>query len=144
MTTGSAIDLRLWCRKEVGHVLLHEPKSSSISAAVAADAALHRGVAEVEAESVTLMVGAAHGLDTSVYTIPYVSTWAASVPGKSPMEVVQGTAERVRSTAVRILDKLDTPKTGDGNPPGLDRDTLAHHTPAATQAVDRNEAVLGL
>jgi hypothetical protein len=25
------------------------------------------------------MVGAAHGLDTSVYTVPYVSTWASSV-----------------------------------------------------------------
>lgn len=129
---------------ELGHALLHEPKSSNMSAAVAADAALHRGVAEVEAESVALMVGAAHGLDTNSYTIPYVSTWAASVAGKSPMEVVQGSAERVRNTAVGILDKLETPKTGDGNPPGLDRDALGRRTPPVTQSVKGHEAVLGL
>lgn len=129
---------------ELGHVLLHEPKSSNISAAVAADAALHRGVAEVEAESVALMVGAAHGLDTSAYTIPYVSTWAASVPGKTPVEVVQATADRVRATAIGILDKLDTPKTGDGTPPGLDRDALSHRTPTTTPVVRRETEVLGL
>ena len=61
---------------------------------------MHRGIAEVEAESVALMVGAAHGLDTDDYTVPYVSSWASSVPGKSPVEVVQSTAERVRGAAV--------------------------------------------
>ena len=48
-----------------------------------------------------------------------------SVPGKTPVEVVQSTAERVRGAAVTILDKLDTPQVGDGNPPGLDREALA-------------------
>ncbi len=97
-----------------------------------------------------VMVGAAHGLDTSTYTIPYVSTWAASVPGKSPVEVVHSTAERVRATAVGILDNLPTVKVGDGNPPGLDREALAHRKqpkpiqPAAATAVRRDEAVLGL
>jgi len=110
---------------ELGHVLVHEPRSSSISAGNAADASLHRGIAEVEAESVALMVGAAHGLDTSLYTVPYVSTWASSVPGKSPVEVVQATAERVRAAAVGILDELETPKVGDGRPPGLDREAPA-------------------
>ena len=43
-----------------------------------------RGIGEVEAESVALMIGAAHGMDTSGYTIPYVSTWAARVDAKSP------------------------------------------------------------
>jgi len=99
---------------ELGHVLLHGPANQ--------DAALHRGVAEVEAESVALMVGAAHDLDTTTYTIPYVSSWASSVPGKAPVEVVQATAERVRATAIKILDQLDTRKVGDGNPPGLTRD----------------------
>ena len=64
-------------------------------------------------------------MDTSGYTIPYVASWASSVPGKSPVEVVQSTAERVRRTAVTILDKLDTPQVADGNPPGLDREALA-------------------
>jgi hypothetical protein len=130
---------------ELGHVILHAPKGSNLSAAAAADASLHRGVAEVEAESVALMVGAAHGLDTSSYTVPYVSTWAASVPDKSPVEVVQSTAERVRATAIGILDKLDTPKIGDGNPPGLDREALAHtHLAPVATAPRRDGTVLGL
>jgi N-terminal domain of anti-restriction factor ArdC len=102
---------------ELGHVMLHGPDN--------ADAVMHRGIAEVEAESVPLMVGAAHGLDTTSYTVPYVSSWASSVPGKSPVEVVQSTAERVRDAAITILDKLDTRQIGDGNPPGLDREALA-------------------
>ena len=131
---------------ELGHVLLHAPRDDVISTDVAADATLHRGVAEVEAESVALMVGAAHGLDTKSYTIPYVSTWATSVPGKSPVEVVQATAERVRATALGILDQLDTPKSGDGNPPGLDREALAHRKGLAPveHAARRDGTVLGL
>jgi hypothetical protein len=102
---------------ELGHVMLHGPDN--------ADAAMHRGVAEVEAESVALMVGAGHGLDTASYTVPYVSSWASSVPGKSPVEVVRSTAERVRGAAVDTLDTLDTPQIGDGNPLGLDREAPA-------------------
>lgn len=108
---------------ELGHVMLHDPDQTGIGAAagqVAADAAMHRGVAEVEAESVALMVGVAHGLDTTVYTVPYVSTWASSVPGKTPLEVVHATAERVRTAAVSVLDRLETHQVGNGTPPGLD------------------------
>ncbi|MFH5823102.1 ArdC-like ssDNA-binding domain-containing protein [Georgenia sp. AZ-5] len=97
---------------ELGHVLLHGPDNP--------DAALHRGIAEVEAESVALMIGAAHGLDTTTYTVPYVASWASSVPGKSPIEVVKSTAERVRTTAASILDKLATAQVGNGEPPGLE------------------------
>ncbi|NLU83007.1 ArdC-like ssDNA-binding domain-containing protein [Rhodococcus sp. HNM0569] len=99
---------------ELGHVLLHGPDAE--------DARQHRGVGEVEAESVALMVGAAHGMDTSGYTIPYVSTWAARVDGKEPVEVVKATGERVRKTALTILDQLDTAQIADGTPPGLDRE----------------------
>jgi antirestriction factor ArdC-like protein len=117
---------------ELGHVLLHSPADDTLATAaiteVAADATLHRGIAEVEAESVALMVGAAHGLDTSAYTVPYVSTWASSVPGKTPVEVVTSTAERVRRTALGVLERLDTAQVGDGMPPGLGRDTLIHRT----------------
>ena len=102
---------------ELGHVMLHGPDNT--------DAVMHRGIAEVEAESVALMVGAAHGLATDDYTIPYVASWASSVPGKTPVEVVQSTAERVRGAAVKILDQLETTKVGDGTPPGLDREALA-------------------
>ncbi|WP_342001877.1 ArdC-like ssDNA-binding domain-containing protein [Microbacterium sp. LWH7-1.2] len=98
---------------ELAHVDLHGPDHP--------DASLHRGISEVEAESVALMIGAAHGLDTSDYTVPYVSTWAASVDGKTPVEVVQATTERVRSTALAILSQLDTAQVGSGDPPGLAR-----------------------
>lgn len=111
---------------ELGHALLHSPRADAMSTEPAADATLHRGIAEVEAESIALMVGAAHGLDTSAYTVSYVSTWASSIPGKTPLEVVQSTAERVRSAAVGILEKLDTQKIGNGNPPGLDREAFSY------------------
>lgn len=103
---------------ELGHVMLHGPNNP--------DASLHRGIAEVEAESFALMIGAAHGLDTTSYTVPYVASWASSVPGKSPVEVVTATAERVRATAVTVLDSLDTPQLGSGDPPGLDRLPVVH------------------
>jgi hypothetical protein len=123
---------------ELGHVMLHGPDH--------ADAALHRGIAEVEAESVALMLGAAHALATDDYTIPYVASWASSVSGKTPVEVVQSTAERVRGAAVTILDKLDTRQVGDGNPPGLDREALAarHGVKPVQQVAQRQVEVLGL
>ncbi len=96
---------------ELGHVLLHGPDNP--------DGVGHRGIAEVEAESVALMIGAAHGLDTSTYTVPYVTTWASSVEGKTPVDVVIETADRVRKAAVSILDRLDTVQVGNGEPPGL-------------------------
>lgn len=99
---------------ELAHVKLHGPDNP--------DAAGHRGIDEVEAESVALMIGAAHGMDTSSYTIPYVSGWAGTVKDKDPAEVVQATGERVRTTAGAILDALPTVQIGDGDPPGLTRD----------------------
>lgn len=127
-----------WCRKELGHVILHGPDN--------ADAAMHRGIAEVEAESVALMVGAAHGLTTDDYTIPYVASWASSVPGKTPVEVAQSTAERVRGAAVSILDQLDTPQVGDGNPPGLDREalTVGRRTTPTQRAAQRQVETIGI
>lgn len=98
---------------ELGHVLMHGPNQQ--------EARAHRGVVEVEAESVALMVGAAHGMDTSEYTIPYVSTWAAQVKDQEPVEVVKATGERVRQTALSVLEQLDTPQVTDGTPPGLER-----------------------
>lgn len=118
---------------ELGHCLLHAPQPWGAEAGVCAEASMHRGIAEVEAESVALMVGAANGMDTSAYTIPYVATWATSVPGKTPVEVVQATAERVRTAALGILDALETTQISDGDPPGLDRTALTH--PAATRPV---------
>lgn len=110
---------------ELGHVLLHGPD--------AGEARQHRRIGEVEAESVALMVGAAHGMDTSGYTVPYVSTWAARAEGQDPVEVVKTTGERVRKTALGILEQLDTTQVGNGTPPGLERDTPTRE-PATRQA----------
>lgn len=99
---------------ELAHVKLHGQDNP--------DWAGHRGIGEVEAESVALMIGAAHGMDTTAYTIPYVSGWAGTVKDKDPAEVVQATGERVRKVAGAILDALDTVQLGGGDPPGLTRD----------------------
>ncbi len=98
---------------ELGHVMMHGPDNPDVTQ--------HRGITEVEAESVALMVGAAHDLDTSGYTVPYVATWATRVPDTEPADVVRKTGERVRRTAVAILDALPTQQVGDGDPPGLAR-----------------------
>ncbi len=113
---------------ELAHVDLHGPDHP--------EASLHRGINEVEAEAVALMVGAAHGLDTSDYTVPYVSTWATSVDGKTPVEVIQATGERVRSAALAILSQLDTTQVGSGDPPGLAREPKTGIT-AAEHGFDR-------
>lgn len=110
---------------EVGHVVLHDRDN--------VDAVLHRGVAEVEAESVALMIGAAHGMDTTAYTIPYVTGWAGTVQGKDPAEVVQATGERVRKAAGAILDALPTTQIGASDPPGL------VHDPEPVEATTRVE-----
>lgn len=111
---------------ELAHVKLHGPGNE--------DGVRHRGIAEVEAESVALMIGAVHGMDTSSYTIPYVSGWAGTVKDKSPAEVVQATGERVRQAAGAILDALPTVQLGGGDPPGLDRETPAAGTSRRREA----------
>jgi len=100
---------------ELAHVRLHGPENP--------EASRHRGIGEVEAESVALMIGAAHGMDTSIYTIPYVAGWASTVKDRDPVEVVKTTAEKVRNTAVAILERLDTAQVGDGTPPEITRTT---------------------
>jgi hypothetical protein len=111
---------------ELAHVKLHGPDNP--------DTTGHRGIGEVEAESVALMIGAAHGMDTTAYTIPYVSGWAGTVKDKDPAEVVQATGERVRKTAGAILDALSTVQLGGGDPPGLARDAArADRAPQAAR-----------
>jgi len=121
---------------ELGHVRLHGPDNP--------DWAGHRGIGEVEAESVALMIGAAHGMDTSSYSVSYVAGWAGTVEDKEPAEVVQATGERVRKTAAAILDAMDTMQLGAGDPPGLSRDAAprprAERTPPAPAEPSRPAA----
>lgn len=98
---------------ELGHVLMHEPDGDGRS--------VHRGIGEVEAESVALMIGASFGMNTDGYSIPYVASWSSTVAGIEPVDVVRATGERVRRTALGILDQLPEPPVGDGTPPGIER-----------------------
>lgn len=116
MDMDEAAQVKTLCH-ELAHVMLRG--DNPIASLIEAEA--HRGIQEVEAESVAAMVGAVHGLDTSDYTIPYVATWSTHVPDSSPVEVVQTTAERVRRAAITILEGLDTEQIGNGDPPGLAR-----------------------
>lgn len=110
---------------ETGHLVGHTPGDPDVPA--------HRGIAEVEAESVAAFVLAAHGVDSADYTVPYVSTWASRVKDVDPVTTVQQTAARVRTIALTILDGLDTSMVSDGDPPGLDR-SVRNGTPDRTPA----------
>ncbi len=73
---------------ELAHVRLHDP----------AEAVHHRGLAEVEAESVAYVVCRAAGMTPEDYSLPYVARWSNGDPA-----AVRLTAERVVSTAREIL-----------------------------------------
>lgn len=75
---------------EVAHMMLHMEGD---------DALAHRGIAEVEAESVAFIVAGAHGMDTSGYTFGYVAGWA----GSAEADAVRATGERVTRTARKII-----------------------------------------
>ena len=53
---------------EVAHMLLHCDEDS-----LKPEARAHRGIAEVEAESVAYLVATAHGMTTDAYSLPYVA-----------------------------------------------------------------------
>jgi hypothetical protein len=75
---------------EVAHMLLHAESYS------------HRGIAEIEAESVAHLVASVHGLPTDTYTLPYVAGWSDGKP-----ELVAATATNVLTTAKTILKVTD-------------------------------------
>lgn len=106
---------------ELAHALLHAPAPQD-RAVVAGP--FDRALAEVEAESVAYLIGSAHGMDTTGYSLPYVASWAG---GGDPAAVVRASAERVISTARDILTDLDTAHTSGGAPPGV-REALARRS----------------
>lgn len=78
---------------ELAHVLMHGPGNRPPG--------LTRAVAEVEAESVAYLVTAELGLDSSAYTIPYVTGWA-----DGNTDTVLAAAQRAITTARTITDTL--------------------------------------
>lgn len=113
---------------ELGHVLLHGPGQRPDG--------LTREQAEVEAESVAYVVTAAHGLDSSDYTIPYVAGWAGG-----NLELVARTAERVLSAGKDILTRTPPPPTLQLDTPTRDR--LRSRDTAATRDRASKEQTLG-
>jgi antirestriction protein ArdC len=82
---------------EVAHILLHcenEERSG--------EARIHRGIAEVEAESVAYLVATALGMTTDAYSLPYIAGWS---DGNSA--AVAATADRVLKTAKAILAEVE-------------------------------------
>ena len=66
--------------------------------ALTAEAIAHKGMAEVEAESVAYLVATAHGMHTEDYSLPYIAGWSDGKP-----EMVAATADRVLRTAKLVL-----------------------------------------
>ena len=81
---------------ELGHVLAGHGQDGPVD---------HRGIQEVEAESVAFMVLQAHGVDASQYTFNYVVGWAqTAATDEHPVEdIVRRTGERVIAIADKIL-----------------------------------------
>lgn len=77
---------------ELAHVLMHDGTEYATGC---------RGRVEVEAESVAYIVGAASGLKTADYSLPYVARWS-----DGDMARVRATADRVVGAARRIIDAL--------------------------------------
>jgi hypothetical protein len=61
----------------------------------------HRGVMEVEAESVAYVVAGALGLDTSAYSTGYLLGWA-----KGDIDLIRKTAERVVTASHEIVNEI--------------------------------------
>jgi len=97
---------------ELAHVRLHTSVGGTAShpapgTPTAAVVTTHRpgSITEVEAESVAYLIAAAHGLDTTGYTFPYVWTWAAASHHAHPEDVVRATGQRVLTAARWILER---------------------------------------
>lgn len=77
---------------EIGHAILHDPKSRPD--------AMTRDLIELEAESVAFVVCAALGLVTDDYSFGYVATW---VGADKVDAAIKAAASRIQKTADRIL-----------------------------------------
>lgn len=95
---------------EAAHAILHADLEH-------VDYVAHRGVCETEAESVAYVLAGMAGLDTSAYSVGYVTTWS-----NGDVDLVKSTAENV----LRAVDRLA--------PALLDEDTQPNSTDATAAA----------
>lgn len=86
---------------EAAHAVLHacEPHTEYVE---------HRGIKETEAESVAYVVAGILGLDTSAYSIGYVTGWS-----RGDAEAIKDTAARVLKAAHTIADAITEPRAAE-------------------------------
>ena len=106
---------------ELGHVLLHGPDDSV--GRLYGSSANHRGLAEVEAESVAYTVLRAHGIDRGPQSATYLAGWADAVirtekelqEGRAPtsrVDIAKSVLGRVTAATKGILAVSDPPGFG--------------------------------
>lgn len=83
---------------ELGHALMHATEGEEYSA----DGKAHRGIAELEAESVAYIVGDILDIDTSEYTVGYIAGWSKGDP-----EMIRQIGDSVNKASKRIMLELD-------------------------------------
>ena len=88
---------------EVSHAKLHAPKEGAAPEETRSE---QRSSREVEAESVAYVVCQHFGIDTSDYSFGYVAGWSR---GKD-LTQLRASLERIRDTAVELIDSIDPPK----------------------------------
>ncbi|WP_307076168.1 ImmA/IrrE family metallo-endopeptidase [Arthrobacter pascens] len=129
---------------ELGHVMLHGPEDET--GKQYGSSADHRGLAEIEAESVAYTVLRAHGIDRGDQSALYLSGWAETViqvqraafeqdmysrHPTSRVDVAKSVLGRVTAATKGILELTHPPGFG-GKIAGPEADLRA--TPAATYA----------
>lgn len=110
---------------ELGHVLLHGPDDKV--GKLYGSSVDHRGLAEVEAESVAYTVLKAHGIDRGPQSASYLSGWADAVieaeqsvagdassrkPPASRVDIAKSVLGRVTAASKEILEVTDPPGFG--------------------------------
>lgn len=123
---------------ELGHVLLHGPDDKV--GKLYGSSVDHRGLAEVEAESVAYTVLKAHGIDRGPQSASYLSGWAdavieaehsAAAHGTSPkqpasrVDIAKSVLGRVTAASKEILEVTDPPGSG-GKVPTSDVSPQVH------------------
>lgn len=88
---------------ELGHVMLHGP--DDVLGQLYGSSAEHRGLAEVEAESVAYTVLKAHGIDRGAQSSSYLAGWADAVIAAEADSIVSPTA------GCKLLSRTDIAKS---------------------------------
>ncbi|MHA7289574.1 ArdC-like ssDNA-binding domain-containing protein [Arthrobacter sp. MDT3-24] len=124
---------------ELGHVLLHGPDDNV--GKLYGSSVDHRGLAEVEAESVAYTVLKAHGIDRGPQSASYLSGWADAVieaehsavgsdssrrQPASRVDIAKSVLGRVTAAAKQILDVTDPPGLGGKVPPAEAAPTVSN------------------